>query len=284
MTKPPGPSVRRRQLGAMLRQLRHDAGYTRKDAAEWLEIGEPTLSKLELGRQAIKGPHVRLLCQLYDVDAGTLDNLLRLSREANQRGWWAAYRDTVPDWFRHFVGLEGDAADIWEYESEFVPGLLQTRAYVEAITRASRPDIDEAELDRIVRLRHERQNQLDGNQPPRLHLFLNEAVLRRTVGDAATMREQLAHLRETAKLEHVSLRIVPFAAGAHAAMAGSFALLQFPEEDEPAFAYIESDRGAVYQEDPGDIARYSIMVEQLEHIALNERDTETMLERLQREH
>lgn len=284
MTKRPGPSVRRRQLGAMLRQLRQDAGYTRKDAAEWLELGEPTLSKLELGRQAIKGPHVRLLCQLYDVDAGTLDNLLRLSREANQRGWWAAYRDTVPDWFRHFVGLEGDAADIWEYESEFVPGLLQTQAYAEAITRASRPDIDEGELEQIVRVRRERQVQLDGDQPPNLHLFLNEAILWRAVGEAATMREQLEHLHETAQLDHVSLRVVPFSAGAHAAMAGSFALLRFPDEHEPAFAYVESDRGAVYQEEPGDIARYSIMTEQLEQIACDESATHAMLKRVQEKH
>lgn len=112
MAKKPGPSVRRRQLGAMLRQLRQDAGTSRKDAAEWLEIGEPTLSKIELGRQAIKGPHVRLLCQLYDVDSSTVDTLLRLAREANQRGWWTAYRNTVPSWFRHYVGLESDAADI----------------------------------------------------------------------------------------------------------------------------------------------------------------------------
>lgn len=278
MGKKPGPSVRRRQLGAMLRQLRVDAGVSRRDAADWLELTEQTLSKIELGRQAIKGTLVRLACQRYDVDAGTLDNLLRLAREANQRGWWTAYRDTVPTWFLQFVGLEGDAADIWTYESEFVPGLLQTAGYVEAITRASRPDIDESELERVVTLRRERQSRLDGGSPPRLHFYLNEAVLHRAVGSRDVMRDQLAHLVEASRLEHITLRVVPFSAGAHAAMMGSFVMMQFPDEDSPAFAYVENDRGALYQEDPGDIARYSLMVEQLDTMALGEEESRAMLE------
>ncbi|MDR7303022.1 helix-turn-helix domain-containing protein [Haloactinomyces albus] len=264
----------------MLRQLRVSADRTRKDAAEWLEIGEPTLSKIELGRQAIKGPHVRLLCQLYDVDAGTLDNLLRLAKEAGQRGWWTAYRDTVPDWFRYFVGLEGDAADLWNYESEFVPGLLQTSAYVEAIGRGARPDISDADVARSVELRRERQSRIDGETPPRLHFYLNEAVLRRRVGSADVMREQLEHLYASSELEHITLRVVPFSAGAHPAMSGSFVLMRFPDEDSPAFAYLENERGAIYQEDPGDIARYSLMVEQLGGMALDAEESRAMLKRL----
>lgn len=278
MTKTPGPSVRRRQLGAALRQLRKDAGAKREDAATWLEITVQTLSKVELGRQAIKGPNVRLLCQFYDTDASTRDTLLRLAKEANQRGWWAAYRDTVPEWFRQFVSFEGDASELWNYESEFVPGLVQTTEYVKAITRASRPNVTEEELARSVELRRQRQEQLDGEQPPHLHLYLNEAVVRRTVGSPGVMREQLDYLVTASKLDHVSLRVVPFSAGAYAAMAGSFVMMQFPEEDDPAFAYLENDRGALYQEDPGDIARYTVIVDQLAETALTETDTRTMLE------
>ncbi|MDP9642605.1 transcriptional regulator with XRE-family HTH domain [Actinopolyspora lacussalsi] len=280
MGKKPGPSVRRRQLGAMLRQLRQDADTTRKTAAEWLEIGEPTLSKIELGRQSIKGPHVRLLCQLYDVDASTVDTLLRLAREANQRGWWTAYRDTVPSWFRHYVGLEGDAADIWAYEAEFVPGLLQTAEYTKAITRASRPEISDEELNREITVRRERQALLDDEQPPQLHLIINEAVVWRQVGGPEVMREQLEHLLRSAKLDHVSLRVLPFSAGAHAAMTGSFILIRFPDEDTPAFVYVENDRGGVYQENPGDIERYTLVREQLATLAHSEDDTRALLEQL----
>lgn len=262
----------------MLRQLRMDAGRSRKEASAWLEVGEPTISKIELGRQAIKGPNVRVLCQLYDVDASKTDYLLRLASEANQRGWWTAYRDTVPDWFRQFVGLESDATDIWNYEAEFVPGLLQTSHYAEAITKASRPEITAEELERAVRLRAERQDQLDGNAPPRLHFYLNEAVIRRVVGSTDIMREQLKHMRAQAELDNVSLRIVPFTAGAHAAMASPFVMMQFPDEPEPAFVYIENDRGAIYQEDPGDIDRYSLMVDQLNECTLSTDDSAKMLD------
>lgn len=277
MSKRPGPSVRRRQLGAMLRQLRIDAGKTRKDAATWLEIGEPTVSKIELGKQAIKGPSVRLLCQLYDADAGTVDTLLRLAREANQRGWWSQYRETVPDWFRQFVGLEGDASVMWEYQSEYVPGLLQTPAYVDAITRALEPSYSDEQIARRVELRKKRQMQIDGGQPPQMHIYLNEAVIRRVVGGAEVMREQLGVLAESAKRDHISIRIVPFSAGAHPAMSGSFVMMQFPDEDAPAFAYVENRRGAVYQEDPGDIESYTVLLDQLASVALSEDDSRAML-------
>ncbi|MBE9376114.1 helix-turn-helix domain-containing protein [Saccharopolyspora sp. HNM0983] len=266
----------------MLRQIRQSAGKSREEAAGWLEITVQTLSKVELGRQAIKGPHVRLLCQLYGTDAGTMDNMLRLAQEANQRGWWTSYRDTVPEWFRQFVGFECDASTLWEYQAEFVPGLLQTPAYAEAITRAARPDIGDTELARVVQVRRERQEQFNAGDPAELNAFLNEAILRRVVGSAETMREQLDHLSAASKWDHVSLRVVPFSAGAHAAMAASFVLMQFPEEEAPAFAYLENDRGAVYQEDPGDVERYTVMIEQLDGLAASADDSRVMLDKAAR--
>ncbi|GAA4885073.1 helix-turn-helix transcriptional regulator [Saccharopolyspora cebuensis] len=267
----------------MLRQLRHGANTSRKEAAEWIGVGEPTLSKIELGRQAIKQPHVRLLCQLYELDAGTLDNLLRLARESEQRGWWAAYRDTVPDWFRQFVSLEADATDIWEYENEFVPGQLQTARYVEAITRAARPEATDADVTRSVELRRERQLRNSDGVPPRLHVYLGEAVIRHVIGSAEVMAEQLDALVEASDLDHVSLRVVPFSAGAYAAMSGAFAMMQFPDEDAPAFVYQDYERGALYQEEPGDIARYTLMVRQLGELALDENKTRDLIKRVRKD-
>ncbi|MGP4021447.1 helix-turn-helix domain-containing protein [Saccharopolyspora sp. 5N708] len=273
----PGPSVRRRQLGAMLRQLRRVSGKTIKDASAWLNIGESAVSKLEKGKIAIKTQTVRALGQLYDVDAAKLDYLLRLASEANERGWWTAYRDTVPDWFRQFVGLEADALDLWNYESEYVPGLLQTPAYARALLQANRPDLADDEIGRQVKLRTERQERLDGDQPPRLHFFINESVIRRPTGDPEVMREQLAHLIESSKLDHITLRVLPFAAGPHPAMSGAFVMMQFPEEEAPAFVYVENERGAIYQEDPGDIDRYTVIVDALDRLSLSPDDTRGML-------
>ncbi len=277
MSKQPGPSVRRRQLGAMLRELRTDSGNTVKDAADWLGMGESNISKIEKSKQTVKAPTIRALCQLYDVDASKTDYLLRLAGEANQRSWWTAYRDTVPDWFRQYVALESDALDYWSYETEYIPGLLQTSEYVVAMTRAALPDSTDAEVQRRVQLRRDRQARIDGDSAPRLHLYMNEAVVRRVVGGPDVMREQIDYLIECSKLDHVALRIVPFSSGAHPAMSGAFVLMQFPEEDSPAFAYIENERGAVYQEDPGDIDRYMVMVHRLDELALSEDASRNML-------
>lgn len=283
MTKRPGPSVRRRQLGAMLRQLRNYAAVSRKDAAEWLGVTDQNMSKIELGKSAIKDGTVRSLCQLYDVEANDLDTLLRLARESTQRGWWSAYRDTLPDWARQLVGQEGDAQDFWSYEAELVPGLLQTAGYVAAINEALDPEMSDEQIARAQELRRERQERLDDEEPPRLHFYLNEAVLRRVVGSPAVMAEQLRYLVEASRLEHVSLRVLPFTVGAHAAMMGSFVLIQFPEEDSPAFAYVENDRGATYQENSGDLDRYTVMVEMLDKSALDEHESRALIEQ-QAEH
>ncbi|WP_190816986.1 helix-turn-helix domain-containing protein [Saccharopolyspora pogona] len=261
----------------MLRQLRHESGKTVKDAAAWLGMGESNVSKIEKAKQTIKAQTVRALCQLYDVDASKVDYLLKLAAEASQRGWWTAYRDTVPEWFRQFVGLEADALDLWNYEAEHVPGLLQTEGYVRALLRANRADMRDDEVHRQVHLRRERQQRLDGGQPPRLHFFLNEAVIRRPVGGPEVMAEQYAHLIKCSKLDHIELRIVPFSAGSHPAMLGSFVMMQFPEEDAPAFVYVEHERGAIYQEDPGDIDRYTVIVAELDRLSLSPDDSREML-------
>ncbi|GAA4840243.1 helix-turn-helix domain-containing protein [Saccharopolyspora rosea] len=261
----------------MLRQLRQDSGHTLKDAAAWLNMGESAVSKIEKAKTAIKVQTVRALGQLYDVDAAKLDYLLRLASESNERGWWTAYRDTVPEWFRQFVGLEADALDLWNYEAEHVPGLLQTPEYVRALMRSNRPDMSDAEVDRQVKIRRERQARLNGDDPPRLHFYLNEAVIRRPVGGPEVMRDQLHRLIDASRSPHTTLRILPFATGPHPAMSGAFVMMQFPEEDAPAFVYVDNERGAIYQEDPGDIDRYAVVVDVLERLSLSPDDSRGML-------
>ncbi|MGW5648620.1 helix-turn-helix domain-containing protein [Saccharopolyspora sp. NPDC003752] len=282
MSTKPGPSVRRRQLGAMLRKLRNDAGKSRKDAADWIEISESNISRIELGRQAIKVASVRALSQLYNLDADTTEALVKLAREANQRGWWAAYRQTIPEWARQVVGYEADAVELWNYQAEYIPGLLQTPDYLRAITRVAHPEITGDELERLVTLRRERQSQLKDGQP-NARYYLNEAVLRRwPTDDPATMRGQLDYVVEASKREYVSIRVVPFSAGLHSAMSSSFVMLQFPDEDRPAFVYIEHDRGSVYQEDPGDVERYMFIADELDKVAMSQNDTRDLLVELAR--
>ncbi|MCY7342577.1 MAG: helix-turn-helix transcriptional regulator [Pseudonocardia sp.] len=273
----PGPTVRRRQLGLELRRLREARGITRDEAAEYVGVQPPTLSRIELGRQGIRVANIRLLLMLYRVESPEADALLRLAGEARQRGWWASYGDTMPDWFRSFVGLEADAAEIWTYQSELVPGLLQTTDYVRAVMRAAHPSISEAELERQVELRRARQNRLRNSNPPSYRVLMNEAVLHRMVGGPAVMAAQLAHLEEMAALPHVSLRVISFAVGAHASMVGAFVMLTFPDEPRSNCVYVDNDRGALYLERPADLDHYTAAFERSAAVALDERASRTLL-------
>lgn len=269
----PGPTVRRRQLGLELRRLREAAGKTPKEAAEWLEITPSTLSKIELGRQAIKGTHVRLLAQLYAIGAPEVDTLLRLAREANQRGWWAAYSDSVPDYVRAYLDLEEEAEELWTYESGLVFGLFQTPAYAEAIIRAFRRHDEPEEIARLVEIRAARQTRLFADRSPAMRVVLDEAVLRRKVGGIEIMREQLQHIAEVAQLPHIEVRVLPFDAGEHPSIGTAFTLLRFADASAMNAVYLEHHMGALYLERPADLMRYTEMFEQLATLALSPDDS-----------
>ncbi|MGH4000580.1 MAG: helix-turn-helix domain-containing protein, partial [Pseudonocardiaceae bacterium] len=241
-------TVRRRQLGSELRRLREAASKSAQEAADWAGVSTSTLSKIERGGQAVKIGHVRLFAQLYGVGAPEVDTLIRLAREANQRGWWAAYGDTVADYVRTYLDLEQDASELWAYESGLMFGLFQTPAYAEAVTAATRPDAGSDELAKRVAFRTARQQRLFHDRAPSLRVVLDEAVLRRVVGGPAVMREQLEHLSEVATLPHVSVLVQPFSAGAHPSIGSAFTLLRFADADTAGMScvYLENARGALY--------------------------------------
>ncbi|HEU5475721.1 MAG TPA: helix-turn-helix transcriptional regulator [Actinophytocola sp.] len=270
----PGSLVRRWRLGKQLRELRESAGKTMDEAAEYLGVKRPTISRIENGRHAILPKNVRFLCQFYGIGAPEVDMLVRQAEESGERGWWSTYSDTMPDWFGTWVGFEADAKEIRAYESELVPGLLQVASYARAIMAAYRGDgDDEPDIARLVEFRQERQRRLDA-RPPALHFVLNEAVLRRPVGDTA---EQLEHLIAMSRRDFVTMQVVPFAAGPHPGMKSPFSLLTLPDEPHPNFVYLEHDEGAIYLERPADLRRYTATFEALTRLALSPADTEAFL-------
>jgi hypothetical protein len=193
--------------------------------------------------------------------------LIRQAEESSERGWWLSYSDTMPDWFETYVGFEADAREIWTYESELVPGLLQTPEYGRAMLAAKGP-VTEAELAKSVDFRLARQSRL-GTSPPRLRVVLNEAVLHRPVGGAHEMAKQLRHIAEIGREPWATIQVLPFDIGPHRAMTGPFSLLTLPDETDPSFVYLEHLAGAVYLERPADIAQYCTMFEYLSSLALS---------------
>jgi hypothetical protein len=219
---------------------------------------------MELGRVGFKTRDVEDLLTLYGVhDDAERRGLLEMVREANTPGWWHKFGDVLPNWFVTFVGLEEAASLIRTYEVQFVPGLLQTAAYARAVIQLGYPDGPESEVDQRVHLRMQRQERLTRKDGPRLWAVVDEAALKRPIGGDGIMREQLQHLLEVAALPNITLQVMPFRFGMHAAEGGAFTILRFPESDLSDVVYVEQLWGALYLDKREDIDPYLTAMEQL---------------------
>lgn len=272
-----GPYVRRKLLGRQLRQFRDHAGVSQDAAAKYAGLKGPSISRIENGKQAILPRTVRLLCQCYGIGAPTVDMLMRQAEESNDRAWYAMYSDTVPYWVESFLGLEAEASEVWSYQAELVPGLLQTPDYVRAVAAAAQLDSTDADIERSVELRLARQRRLGSDHPPRLRTVLNEAVVRRPVGGRAAMAGQLRHLLDMSERDNITVQVLAFAAGEHVAMTGAFTMLRFPDELGMNAVFLEHDHGATSAERPADLDRYGRMFERLASRALTPGQTRDLL-------
>jgi transcriptional regulator with XRE-family HTH domain len=257
-----GPTVQRMLVGARLRRLRTELGLSREEAAQAIRASEWKIHRLENGQVGFKDRDIIDLLRLYGVsDPAEVADFLTLAREANTPGWWQHYGDVLPSWFRTYVDLEQAASLIRSYEGQFVPGLLQTDDYMRAVVRGAHLEEGGEELGRRVRLRLARQTLLTREGPPRLWAVVDEAALRRPVGGREVMRGQLERLIEATKLPNVTLQILPFAAGAHPAMVGSFAVLRFPDQELPDVVYLEHLTSALYLNKPDEVDQYLHVME-----------------------
>jgi transcriptional regulator with XRE-family HTH domain len=251
-------------LGAQLRRLRESKGLTREDAGWEIRASESKISRMELGRVGFKERDVADLLTLYGVtQEEERSALLMLAREANTPGWWHRFGDVLPNWFQSYVGLEAAAALIRTYEVQFVPGLLQTEEYARAVIMLGHGTASASEIDRRVRLRMARQQLITRPDPPRLWGVLDEATLRRPIGGAKVMRGQLEALIEATKLPNVTLQVIPFAAGGHAAAGGAFTILRFPEQDLPDVVYSEQLTSGLYLDKREDVDEYAAAMDRL---------------------
>jgi transcriptional regulator with XRE-family HTH domain len=259
-----GPTVQRMLVGARLRRLRTEMELTREEAAEAIRASEWKIHRLENGQVGFKERDIVDLLRLYEVtDPEEVADFLALAREANTPGWWQHYGDVLPSWFRTYVDLEAAAVLIRTYEGQFVPGLLQTDDYMRAVVQGAHLEDSSEEVGRRVRLRMARQIVLTREQPPRLWAVVDEAALRRPVGGRDVMRGQLERLIEATKLPNVTLQVLPYDAGAHPAMVGSFSILRFPEQELPDVVYLEHLTSAVYLNKPEEVDQYLHVMESI---------------------
>ncbi|REE98714.1 helix-turn-helix domain-containing protein [Thermomonospora umbrina] len=255
--EPAGPVVPRVLLGSRLRRLREEAGVTREAAGEEIRASGSKISRLELGRTGFKQRDVADLLSLYGVaDEAERAVLLEMARQANGPAWWHAYAEVVPSWFQSYLSLEPAAAVIRTYEVQFVPGLLQTEEYARAVIRVGHPGAAAAEVERRVELRMRRQAILHRARPPHLWAVVDEAALRRPHAGVSAQREQIRRLIEIGRLPHVTVQVMSFRAGGHAAAGGPITLLRLPERELADVVYLEQLASAVYPDRPDDVMGY----------------------------
>jgi transcriptional regulator with XRE-family HTH domain len=278
-----GPTVLRILLGSQLRKLRESRRISRERAGWEIRASESKISRMELGRVGFKERDVADLLTLYGVtDARERAILLSLAREANTPGWWHRYGDVLLPWFQSYLDLEAAAALIRTYEVQFVPGLLQIPDYARAVVLLGYGGTDGQDIARRVDLRIQRQQLLTRPDPAPPHLWavLDEAVLRRPIGGPEVMRAQIAALIDATQLPNVTLQVVPFRAGGHAAAGGAFTLLRFPEPDLPDVVYLEHLTSALYLDKRDDLDLYVTAMERLCVEAESPTNTVTVLEQI----
>ena len=265
-----GPTVRRRRLGTELRRLRESSGYKLEEVAAQLGVAPSTLSRIETGKAPTKSAYLNQMLETYGViDPGQRQVLVDMAREGHRKGWWAAYDDVLPSGFDIYVGLEAETAGIRSYEISVVHGLLQTADYARAVIRETFPRHTAEQVDRLVDLRMARQGRFEDDPPLELWAILDEAVIRRTVGGAAAMRRQLTHLLAEAGRPGVTLQVLPFVSGAHAAHGGPFSILEFPDRSDSEVVYVESVAGILYLEKDREVRSRAESFDRLRAAALS---------------
>ncbi len=279
-----GSTVPRRQLGRHLRELRGSQRITVKAAAEQLEWSEAKIWRIETGQTSLRSHDVELMCRIYGAPADLTEALMGLARETKAKGWWQAFGDVIPEWFDVYVGLEEAAAEISWYESELVPGLLQTEDYARTLIEADNPGVDTPEIDRRVQVRVQRQALVRrATAPLKLRVVLSEAVLHRPVGGPQVMAAQLDRLAEAGELANISLRVLPFSAGFHrGVLSGPFEILRFPQngdgtDSEPPTTYMDGYTGALYLDKPNEVERYAEAFGSITQTSLDEPSSASLI-------
>ena len=276
------PTVLRILLGTQLRRLRESRGITAQTAAKAIRGSESKISRIELGRNAVREVDIADLLNLYGItDPAEREQLLTLASQANQQGWWHRYQDVLPNWFQSYIGLEESAETIRSFDTQFVPGLLQTEGYARALTRLGHRSAPAAEIERRVSLRLNRQQLLlEPGPSPTLWAVIDESALRRPLGGREVMQDQIRQLAELTERSNIILQVVPFDRGGHSAVGGSFSILRFADPELPDIVYLEQLTSALYLDRPVEVDQYREVMNSLSAEAETPAESQKLLKRL----
>ncbi|MEW1641484.1 MULTISPECIES: helix-turn-helix transcriptional regulator [unclassified Streptomyces] len=275
-------TTRRRQLGATMRKLRARKGMTLEEAGGLVGVSKATVSRYETQAGPVKWLVVDALCRAYGATEAERKTVVSLAKDAKQQGWWSSFADSIPESMNLLLTLEDEAVHESHFACVYVPGLLQTRAYSTALQKANEVPLESAEIERLVDIRMKRQEILTRPKPPRLWAILDESVIRRVVGSPQTMKDQLDRLLEANESPHITLQVLPFSQGAHAAALGSFVIIG---GTEPALdvVYVDFHTGSLFLEKDEELDRYRLAFEYIRAQALDMEASSAMIHRARKE-
>ncbi|MGW4074919.1 helix-turn-helix domain-containing protein [Streptomyces asiaticus] len=275
-------TTRRRQLGVMMRKLRARKGMTLEEAGRLVGVSKATVSRYETQEGPVKWPIVDALCREYGASEAERKAVVGLAKDAKRQGWWTSFADSLPESMNLLFTLEDEAVREDHFACLYVPGLLQTRGYTEAVQHASEMRLSAEEIARLVDLRMKRQEILSRPKPPHLWAILDESVVRRVVGSREVMREQLSHLLHANESPDITLQVLPFAKGAHSAAMGSFVILGGAEPSLDV-VYVDIHVGSLFMEKDEELERYRVAFDYLRAQALDMASSSALIERVREE-
>src|ERR1700722_8771293 len=277
------PPVRRRLVGGALRRYRENVGYALEDAARVLECDRSKISRIETGQRGIRPKELRELLSEYGVPESDQAALVAIAGRGGQRGWWHPYAGIFSEAYLDYIIMESVASEIMAYEAQLVPDLLQTDDYARAIAAAEPAyTTSEQREDAVAAMEVRRQGVLtesSGSSGRRLWVVLGEGALHQEVGGPGVLARQIRHLVELSEdLPGLTLQVLPFSAGAHAAAgSASLAILRFSDAPSLGVVYVEALSGGVYLESQADVARYIRAFALLRASALSAADSMLLL-------
>jgi transcriptional regulator with XRE-family HTH domain len=275
-------TTRRRQLGAMMRKLRARKGLTLEEAGGLVGVSKATVSRYETQSGPVKWIVVDALCREYGATEAERRAVVGLAKDAKQQGWWNSFADSIPESMNLLLTLEDEAASESHFSCVYVPGLLQTRSYCTALQKANEVPLEADEIEQLVDIRLKRQDILKRTRPLRLWAILDESVIRRVVGSPSIMKEQLDRLLEANESPHITLQVLPFSKGAHAAALGSFVVIGGTEPTLDV-VYVDFHTGSLFLEKEEELDRYRLAFEYLRAQALDMEASSSVIERVRKE-
>ncbi len=236
----------------MLRAERTARGWTVEQVAKRLRCSPSKVSRMETGQRGASRRDIEDLCEIYALEAAQRRLLIDLAAEGKQQASWQSRK--LP--YSTYVGLESDAASIYDFGLGLVPGLLQTPDYATAVLQTIRPRLTEDIVEQRLAGRLDRQRRLLSGQRQELEAIIDESVLHRVAGNRTVMRSQLTHLLEVSDLPKVTVRVVPYEAGLLPVTNNKFIILNFDQPTVPGLVFVEGLTGDLYIDRAEDVKAY----------------------------